>query len=225
MRRALAATKAKLAASPEVEIVDFAPLKHGEGYDIIRELYFEDGGKAIRAQLAAGGEDALVLTEWVIAPRTRRTTTLRRSGRWVRAHIRHARLDRSSFFSFFPAAACAAQRVPPGVLGPLARGGLRRRALAPFPGPANPHDTAKYWGYTAIWNLLDYPGIVFPSGVTVDPAVDVADAAAQPAGPADAYNQSICDGWRPINLQLTARRFDDTMLVAAQEVVERILKA
>ncbi|OBZ79023.1 hypothetical protein A0H81_00081 [Grifola frondosa] len=68
MRRALAAAKAKLAASPEVEIVDFAPLKHGEGYDIIRELYFEDGGKAIRAQLAAGGEDALVLTEWVISP-------------------------------------------------------------------------------------------------------------------------------------------------------------
>ena len=33
------------------------------------------------------------------------------------------------------------------------------------PGPAPRHDTAKYWGYTAQWNLLDYPAAVFPTGL------------------------------------------------------------
>ncbi|OBZ72285.1 hypothetical protein A0H81_07480 [Grifola frondosa] len=199
--------KAKLVASPEVEIVDFSPLKHGEGYDIIRELYFEDGGKAIRAQLAASGEDVLVLMEWVIAPphmQDHDTTLL-----WVLHAWRN--VFHQAYSDHWRAADCDV------VLS------------LPFPGPANPHDTAKYWGYTAIWNLLDYPGIVFPSGIVVDPAVNVADAAAQPASPADMYNQSIYDPQvmigAPINLQLTARCFDDTMLMAAQEVVERILKA
>ena len=35
------------------------------------------------------------------------------------------------------------------------------------PGPAPRHDTAKYWGYTAQWNLLDYPSAVFPTGLRV----------------------------------------------------------
>lgn len=30
------------------------------------------------------------------------------------------------------------------------------------PGAAPPLNSAKYWGYTAQWNLLDYPGLVFP---------------------------------------------------------------
>ncbi|PGH20748.1 hypothetical protein AJ80_03508 [Polytolypa hystricis UAMH7299] len=30
------------------------------------------------------------------------------------------------------------------------------------PGVAPAHNTAKYWGYTSQWNLLDYPALVFP---------------------------------------------------------------
>jgi amidase len=30
------------------------------------------------------------------------------------------------------------------------------------PGVAPKQDEAKYWGYTAIWNCLDYPAAVFP---------------------------------------------------------------
>jgi amidase len=30
------------------------------------------------------------------------------------------------------------------------------------PGAAPKMDQAKYWGYTSIWNLLDYPAGVFP---------------------------------------------------------------
>jgi hypothetical protein len=30
------------------------------------------------------------------------------------------------------------------------------------PGAAPPHGNAKYWNYTSQWNLLEYPGVVFP---------------------------------------------------------------
>lgn len=41
-----------------------------------------------------------------------------------------------------------------------------------FVGPAPPLETSKYWGYTNIWNILDYPGAVFPTGLTADASSD-----------------------------------------------------
>lgn len=40
----------------------------------------------------------------------------------------------------------------------------------PYPGPAPPLGTSKYWGYTSIFNLVDYPAGVLPTGnfVTLD---------------------------------------------------------
>ncbi len=38
----------------------------------------------------------------------------------------------------------------------------------PAPGPAPVLGTSKYWTYTALFNLLDYPGAVFPSGLFVE---------------------------------------------------------
>ena len=43
-----------------------------------------------------------------------------------------------------------------------------------------------------MFNLLDYPGMVFPTGLKADPAIDAAVKAA-PLSPADEYNQSICE--------------------------------
>jgi amidase len=34
---------------------------------------------------------------------------------------------------------------------------------------------AKYWSYTAIWNILDQPAITFPSGLKVEKDVDLVD--------------------------------------------------
>ena len=40
------------------------------------------------------------------------------------------------------------------------------------PTPAPPHNTSRYWGYASIWNLLDYPAVVFPV-TKADPTRDV----------------------------------------------------
>lgn len=68
--------------------------------------------------------------------------------------------------------------------------------MPPFPGTACPHDTARYWGYTAVYNHLDYPGIVFPTGLVADPELDPkperTDFINDPEG-SDEYNHSICE--------------------------------
>jgi amidase len=39
----------------------------------------------------------------------------------------------------------------------------------PGPGPAPELGTSKYWSYTSIFNLVDYPSAVFPTGRAVSP--------------------------------------------------------
>jgi amidase len=34
---------------------------------------------------------------------------------------------------------------------------------------------ARYWNYTAVWNILDQPAVTFPSGLCVDKEVDIID--------------------------------------------------
>ena len=47
--------------------------------------------------------------------------------------------------------------------------------------------------YTALWNLVDYPGAVFPTGLVVDTALDPTEAGASPLlSPEDAYNRQLC---------------------------------
>src|SRR5690606_25157801 len=41
------------------------------------------------------------------------------------------------------------------------------------PGLATRHGTAKYFAYSAVWNLLDYPALAFPAGIA-DKRVDAA---------------------------------------------------
>jgi hypothetical protein len=47
-------------------------------------------------------------------------------------------------------------------------------------GVASEIGTGQYWRYTAIWNILDQPAIVFPTGLTVDPKTDVLDPTFKP---------------------------------------------
>ncbi|KAF9243168.1 amidase signature domain-containing protein [Melanogaster broomeanus] len=182
MLRAMKLAKAKLEASPEVEVVDYAPFRHKEGYDIIRTLYFEDGGETVRRCLKAGGEDMLPLTEMVQA--------------W---ELRAKRDDyRRAYSDHWQKQGCDVVLCPP------------------FSGTASRHDTARYWGYTAIWNLLDYPGAVFPTAFT-------------PMSPDDVYNHSIYEPevyiGAPVNLQVVSPRFNDGLVLAAQDVIERIMKS
>lgn len=59
------------------------------------------------------------------------------------------------------------------------------------PGVAPLLNTARYWNYTSQWNLLDYPALVFPTGLFCGPE-DAVEVDYQPRNEQDAYNYHLC---------------------------------
>ncbi|KAJ7908906.1 amidase signature domain-containing protein [Mycena leptocephala] len=80
-------------------------------------------------------------------------------------------------------------------------------------GPAPALGTCKYWGYTNVWNFVDYPAAVFPTGLYSDPTIDVKDIAPRThMSEADAYNSDCL-----------SRRFKDEIVVKALQEISRVL--
>lgn len=93
------------------------------------------------------------------------------------------------------------------------------------PGVAPKHDTSRYWGYTAIFNCLDWPAIAFPTGLSVSAADHPIDAAYRPRdNEYDQYNWPQYDPEvyqdAPISLQLVGRKWDCEMVMAALRKLE-----
>ncbi|KAJ6632201.1 amidase signature domain-containing protein [Mycena sp. CBHHK59/15] len=205
IRRALKTMVDALKSDPSFEVVDYQPYKHFEASELAHELYFVDGGACIRKRAAVNGEPLLPLTEWVI---TRPT---------VKNHTMHELWDLN-----------------------LRRDALRAEYLEHYntqnidvilcpasPGPAPSLGTSKYWGYTCIWNFVDYPAAVFPTGLYSDPAVDVKDAATRTwMSEADMYNAQCYEPTRftgtPLSLQLISRRFGDEVVVQALREISKM---
>jgi amidase len=96
------------------------------------------------------------------------------------------------------------------------------------PSAAPKVDTARYWGYTAQWNLLDYPAVVFPvSKVGSADKLDKVHGIYTPSNPKDEYNWQLweehgAEGYRdaPLSLQLVGRRYEDERVLRALEVIK-----
>jgi len=96
------------------------------------------------------------------------------------------------------------------------------------PSAAPKVDTARYWGYTAQWNLLDYPVVVFPvSKVGSADKMDKVHGVYTPSNPKDEYNWQLweecgAEGYRdaPLSLQLVGRRYEDERVLRALEVIK-----
>lgn len=89
-------------------------------------------------------------------------------------------------------------------------------------------ETTKYWGYSGLWNILDFPNVVFPTGMKVDAELDEADTSFVPRNDIEKYEYSLYTGpeafaGAPIALQLTGRRYCDENVVKAAKVLERII--
>lgn len=81
-----------------------------------------------------------------------------------------------------------------------------------------------YIGYTGLWNILDFPGIVFPTGLSCDPSLDTVDRSYKQRNDVEAYEYSLYDDSElfkgaPINLQMIGRRWFEEELVQAGKVV------
>lgn len=95
-------------------------------------------------------------------------------------------------------------------------------SVAPLP------ETCHYWGYTSLWNLLDFPNVIFPTGLKCDPAVDKPDTSYVPRNDTEKYEHELYDdaakfAGAPISLQLTGKRWFDEELVKASQIVAEII--
>ena len=94
------------------------------------------------------------------------------------------------------------------------------------PSAAPQHDTARYWGYTSQWNLLDYPCAIFPASF-VDQEKDRKDTSYVPRNHQDKYNADLYEPENyegaPISLQVVGRRNFDEKVVAALEIIEHAM--
>ncbi|KAJ6542091.1 amidase signature domain-containing protein [Mycena vulgaris] len=206
IRRALKALVTPLSKDGAFEIVEYTPFKHFEASELAHELYFVDGGAAVRARAAVNGEPLLPLTEWVITRPTVKDHTI--AELWE-LNVRREVL-RAQFLEHYNSQNVDVVLCPVG------------------PGSAPPLGTAKYWGYTSVWNFVDYPAAVFPTGLFSDPGLDIKDTAARTwMSEADMQNSESYEPMTlkgtPLSLQLVSRRFGEETVVQALREISKVL--
>lgn len=99
--------------------------------------------------------------------------------------------------------------------------------------PAEVPGESYYWGYTALWNLIDYPNVVFPTGIKHDVELD---SIMPDTLKSNAFEEKVwynSDGSvryessnysnAPVALQLTGKRFCDEDIVAATKLITQVL--
>ncbi|KAF8323776.1 amidase [Clavulina sp. PMI_390] len=210
--RELEDTKNALIAAGH-EVIEWEPLDHQLTWDLIVRLYFLDGGEEYMETLAEGQEQPTPSFGWIHSliegapPLTARQT-------WRLNGERERLRQRALMHWNATKARTSTGRPVDAILCPT------------FPTVAAPHDTTRWWGYTAHWNLVDYPAVIFPTGrrVTVADYLDTDESL--PEGRNDA-EKFINAQWNPktyenapISLQLVGRRHDEESLLAMLNVVE-----
>lgn len=198
----------KLSASPRIQIRPFTPLDHERAWQIISANYFEDGGAKIKEICAEGGEELRPLTAWMIDECKKNEQTIHSTHQGRKA-------ARDGFQALYSAHWNAT-----GV----------DVVIAPVtPSVAPPPDTSRYWPYTAVWNLLDYPAISFPASDMVGGySQDLRDISYVPTNPAEEYAFKNYDPTvaqsMPVGLQVVAKKWCDSECLAAAKIIERVLR-
>jgi amidase len=217
--RELERTKAALLAAGH-EVIDWEPLDHQGGWDLISKLYFQDAGEEYRRTLAEGGEPLVPGTEWMLThapkqgytvPETWKLNLEREQFRtralehWNRTHLR-----------------TSTGRPVDAIICPASSS------------LAVPHDGIRWWGYTSQWNILDLPSVVFPAHGS--PRMDPAEwTGARMEGPRNEVERQIFEQWNgtgaagcgdtyvgaPVALQIVGRRLNEEKVLAMLSAVEK----
>ncbi|KAL9944679.1 hypothetical protein ACHAPS_008311 [Verticillium nonalfalfae] len=99
------------------------------------------------------------------------------------------------------------------------------------PSAGIPHDFNIYWGYTCMYNILDYPSTVLPiPNFKISPEADPPNSAYRPtaANPYDAANHAMYDpalfSNQPSTVQIVGRPYDDEELIEITALVDQELQ-
>ncbi|KKY34508.1 putative fatty-acid amide hydrolase [Diaporthe ampelina] len=190
-------------------VVDWEPYDHQRGLDILAPLCFPDGGQRYLDEFNESGEPALPLTLHAFET-AKRSGKISLSAHGIQA-LNHAR-DRYQQEHD----ALMKERGVDFILSPA------------YVGAGALQGSAKYPHYTSIWNVLDLPSVVLPSGLGSDKNVDTRDESYNPRSEMDeaewrAYDPGLFDGF-PIALQLAGKRSKDEEVLEAARVLDNAVK-
>lgn len=206
--RALKWAEEKLSKSNNFILKPFVPYKTAQAMTLLGEMYWPDAGLNTKSALAATGEPMHPLTQTVLSP------VLGTGREKTATEVSAQRVARDAFRQAF-LASWNAQDVD-AVLSPC------------FVGPASKHDTAFYWNYTALWNFVDYPAAVFPTGHKVE----VGERYAEGYVPLSERCGHVRELWgekgegfegAPVDLQVVGRRYCDSELFGVLGEVQKVL--
>lgn len=213
--RALENYKKALVAAGH-EVIDWIPFKHHESWELLLKFYFLDGGAEYRETLAEGKEEATPSFSWILEQCGGRAYTIREMwqlnverDRYRAQALAHWNDTQNRTRSGRPVDA---------ILTPT------------FATLAPPHDSTRWWGYSSYWNLLDLPGVVFPTGERLNVAdyPETVDSLPPARNPAEGYIRNQWDPTTyegaPISLQLIGRRHQEELLLAILNQVEAAAK-
>ncbi|KAH6962456.1 amidase signature domain-containing protein [Ilyonectria sp. MPI-CAGE-AT-0026] len=212
VRRALRTIVDRLRQHDDVEVVDWKPFDMAEAHQIWSTLLFSDNGEVMLDLLDRAKEELRPLTEWALKQNPYMAKrSLDEVWDWT------ARRDafRALFAQMWNETGTANSQAIDVLLSPLYVGAAARLG------------ESKYWNYSLLWNVLDYPGVSFPV-TTVEPDLDPADHHFQPKRDEDLSIHNLYrPEWytdAPVSLQLVARRFEDEKLLQALRFIEERIK-
>ncbi|KAE8357299.1 amidase signature domain-containing protein [Aspergillus caelatus] len=182
-----------------------ADSKYSNAWRKIQRFYWPDGGSLTKSSILASGEPLHPLSEWT-------WKDAEPAGMQTAETLIHYRRTRDDFRCAF-AQDWQKQDVDV-VIGPA------------FVGPACAHDTAFYWTYTSLYNLVDYPAVVIPTQLRVQPGEQYGFSYV----PLSESCQHVKQLWEssefeaaPLALQVVGRRYHDSELFGALAILKDIL--
>lgn len=205
-------TVAKKLEAAGVHVINFEPLRAEEAFDVCHQLYTCDGNTAQKAMIKPSGEPLLPLTKWAFSMGNgdkKLTVTENRALNKKRDSLRESynnyfiskKVDFIISPTYVGVAPCTIQD---GIAGPY------------------------FWGYSSLWNIIDLPTLVAPTGLYQDPAVDRPEKSYKPRSTIDEIEQEkyIPELFKdaPICFQITGRKYFDEDVVAFGKLFEKVMQ-
>lgn len=156
-----------------VKVVDWEPYDHQRGLDIFANLYFPDGGQRYLDEFDESGEYALPLTQHAF-------DEAKKSGKIQLGNIDTSALKQEREDYQREHDAVMEERGVDFILGPA------------YVGAGALQGSEKYSHYTSVWNILDLPSVVLPSGLRCDKAADIRDESYSPRSDVDEAEWRAC---------------------------------
>ncbi|CAF1255209.1 unnamed protein product [Didymodactylos carnosus] len=181
-------------------VVEWQPYKHGYAVVLMGSIFTADGGEDLRNALALSGEPPIPQIEPLLGPGA---TRLELNTVWD---------IQSKKYKYQQEYLAIWQEIShvDGWIHPVA------------PHAAIKHNNSKYYGYTAVVNLLDWPAVALP--VTfADKETDGNDATYKGISPLDTeihndYDADIYHG-APVSVQVIGRRLQEEYVIGLAEQI------